>query len=77
MSLDPSAIRIAKRIAHEMLQISSEQIDLHFFMGVGIALAISYEEMTGRTAADKKPQELIQWAVYDLPDVNYFKVGPI
>lgn len=73
MALDPSAIRIAKRVAHEMLQIATEQIDLHFFMGMGMALAICYEEITGRTAADKKPQQLIQWTL-DLPDTPYFKV---
>ena len=73
MTLDPSAIRTAKRIAHEMLQVANEQIDLHFFMGLGFGLAICYEEMTGRTAADKKPQELIQWTL-DLPAVPYFRV---
>jgi phosphoribosylaminoimidazole (AIR) synthetase len=67
-------IRTVKRLAHEMLQVSHEQLDMSFFMGLGYALAIAYEESTGRTAADKKPQELIQWAL-GLPEVRFKKVG--
>lgn len=76
MTLDPSAIRIAKRVAHEMLQVAHEQVDMSFFMGLGFSLAIIYEEMTGRTAKDKKPQEIIQWTL-DLPEVPYFKVSGV
>lgn len=73
--MDPSAIRIARRLVHEMLQCANEQLDLHMFMGIGIGLAFCYEEMTGRTAKDKKPQELMQWAL-GLPDERYRRVDP-
>jgi hypothetical protein len=72
--MEQAEIRTVKRIAHEMLQVAHEQLDMSFFMGLGYALAIVYEESTGRTAADKKPQELMQWAL-DLPEVKFKKVG--
>lgn len=71
--MEASEIRFVKRIAHEMLQVAHEQIDMSFFMGLGFSLGLAYEEITGRTCADKKPQELIQWAL-DLPEVRYKKV---
>lgn len=67
-------IRIAKRIATYMLSVAEQQVDLAFFMGLGLTLAISYEESTGRSAKDKKPRELIQWA-QDLPSVTFPHVG--
>jgi uncharacterized protein YggL (DUF469 family) len=67
-------IRTVKRIAHEMLQVATEQLDMSFFQGLGFGLALAYEEMTGRTAADKKPQELMQWAL-SLPEIKFKKVG--
>jgi uncharacterized protein YggL (DUF469 family) len=72
--MSEAEIRTVKRLAHEMLQVAHEQLDMSFFQGLGYALAIAYEELTGRTAADKKPQELIQWAL-DLPEVLFKKVG--
>lgn len=67
-------IRIAKRVATYMLSVAEQQVDMNFFMGLGLTLAIVYEECTGRTAADKKPRELIQWA-QDLPQVTFPHVG--
>ena len=72
--MEASEIRLVKRIAHEMLQVAHEQIDMSFFMGLGYALAICYEEITGRTAADKTQRELQQWAL-GLPDVRFMKVN--
>lgn len=73
-SSETSSTRIAKRVAHEMLQVAHEQVDLHFYMGLGFSIAIIYEEMTGRSAASRKPQELIQWAL-ELPEVAYRRVS--
>lgn len=71
--MSAAEIRIVKRITHEMLQVSHEGLDMSFFMGLGFSLALAYEEITGRTAANKKPKELMQWAL-DLPEVLYMKV---
>lgn len=67
-------IRIARRVATYMLEVAEQQVDLHFFQGLGFALAVIYEESTGRTANTVKPRELIEWAK-NLPDVKYQKVG--
>jgi hypothetical protein len=56
-----------------MLEIAEQHLDMSFFMGLGFSLAIIYEEITGRPAAERKPQELIQWA-RDLPEVRFPKV---
>lgn len=63
-------IRIAKRVATYMLEVAETGVDLSFFQGLGMALAVIYEEITGLTAADKKPQLIIQWAKA-LPDVKF------
>jgi hypothetical protein len=68
--MSETEIRIAKRLVSYMQDISEQQVDLSFFMGIGLTLAIVYEECTGRTACDKKPRELMQWA-QDLPNVRY------
>ena len=68
--MSEAEIRIARRIATYMLEISEQQVDLNFFQGLGLALAITYEELTGRTAADKKPRELLEWAK-NLPTVAF------
>lgn len=67
-------VRIARRLVTYMLSVAEQQIDLQFFQGLGVALAVVYEEMTGRTAVDKKPLELIQWAK-NLPEERYPKVA--
>ena len=67
-------IRIAKRVATYMLEIAEQQVDLHFFQGLGLTLAIVYEESTGLTAANRKPRELIEWAK-NLPEVKFPHVG--
>jgi hypothetical protein len=72
---DETSIRIAKRIVVQMLALAEQKVDLNMFMGYGLCLAVCYEEMTGRTAHDKKPQALMQWAK-GLPDVSYRKVQP-
>lgn len=63
--MNPITIRLARRIATEMLAISHQQTDLHIFMGMGLALAFCYEEMTGKSVETTrmKPQELLQWAL--------------
>ncbi len=61
---------MARRIAVYMLECADQQINIEFFKGLGMALAVVYEELTGRTAANKKPQEILQWAK-DLPPVRY------
>lgn len=68
--MSETEVRIARRVSTYMLDVAEQQVDLSFFQGLGLALAIIYEEMTGRTAADKKPQEIIQWAK-DLPYVIF------
>lgn len=47
---------------------------LAFFQGLGLALMVCFEEMTGNTAKDKKPIDVMQWAL-ELPTVPYPKVG--
>jgi hypothetical protein len=34
---------------------------MHFFMGLGLALAIFFEEQTGSVAIKMKPKELMEW----------------
>jgi len=67
-------IRIARRVATYMLEIAEQQVDMNFFQGLGLALAVIFEECTGSSARDKKPQTIIEWA-RNLPDVAYPKVG--
>jgi hypothetical protein len=69
-----SEIRIAKRLVHYMLEVSNQQTDMQFFQGLGMALAIVFEELTGRTAKTVKPKDLMQWAL-DLPDVPMPRVS--
>jgi len=71
--MNEESIRIAKRIVVQMMAIAEQQMDLNLFMGYGFCLAVCFEEMTGRTAHDKKPQALMEWA-RALPDVPYKKV---
>lgn len=68
--IDDTNIRIAKRVSTYMLEVAEQQVDLSFFMGLGLTLAIIYEEMTGTTSANKKPQYLIEWAK-NLPEVRF------
>jgi hypothetical protein len=63
-------IKIAKRIEVYMSSIAEQQIDLNFFMGLGFALAIVYEESTGYSAQNRKPKEIMEWA-RNLPLVTY------
>lgn len=63
-------IRIARRVATYMKEVSEQQVDLNFFMGLGIALAVIFEETTGQSARDVKPRALLAWAT-DLPHVTY------
>ena len=55
-------IRIARRVSTYMLEISEQQVDLNFFQGLGLALAVIYEECTGFSAKNRKPRELLEWA---------------
>ena len=71
--MTPTEIRIARRLATYMLEIAEQKVDFHFFQGVGLALAIVYEESTGHPAGSIKPQELIEWA-RNLPEVLYPRV---
>ena len=70
MSENETLYRIAKRIVTYMLEAAEQGVNLEFFQGLGMSLAVVYEEVTGRTAADKKPRELMQWAL-NLPDVRF------
>jgi len=72
--MDKTGIRIARRVVAYMLSVAEQQVDLAFFQGLGMGLAICFEEMTGSTAKNKKPQELMQWALA-LPDEKYPKVS--
>lgn len=67
-------IRIARRTATYMLEVAEQGIDMHFFQGLGLALAIIFEECTGRSANNQKPKAIIQWA-QDLPQTPFPKVG--
>ena len=68
--MESTEIRIARRICAYMMEASEQQINLEYFKGLGISLAVCYEEMMGRTALDKKPLELLKWAL-DLPKERY------
>jgi hypothetical protein len=68
--MSETEIRIAKRVATYMLEVAEQQVDLSFFTGIGLCLAIVYEEITGNAAGNRKPQELMQWAL-DLPWVKF------
>jgi hypothetical protein len=74
--MDSESIRIARRIVAQMLALAEQGADLALFQGYGLCLAICYEEMTGRTALDKKPRELMEWAK-NLPDARYRKVDAL
>lgn len=52
----------------------NKERDLAFFQGLGLGLAICFEEMTGSTARDKTPKGLMEWAL-SLPNVPYPRVG--
>lgn len=71
--MNPVSIRIARRLVTYMLDIAEQQVDLAAFIGVGLALAVVFEETTGRSAQSLKPQEIIEWAK-NLPDERYPKV---
>lgn len=65
--------RIAKRILFEMLNLTSgkdrasvEQ-RYHTFIGLSLALIYVYEEYTGQSAKERKPKELMTWAM-ELPE---------
>lgn len=53
---------IAKRISVEMLGCIQHKLGSQVFLGLGVALAIVYESITGRSAKERKPQELVEWA---------------
>lgn len=71
--MNPTTIRIARRLVTYMLDIAEQQVDLSAFMGIGIALAVVFEETTGRSAQSLKPQEIMEWAK-NLPDERYPRV---
>jgi len=71
--MSSTEIRIARRVATYMMEIAAQQVDMNFFQGLGLALAVIFEECTGSSAKDKKPQTIIQWA-QDLPHEPYPKV---
>jgi hypothetical protein len=71
--MGPVEIRIARRVATYMMEVAEQQVDLHFFQGLGMALAVIFEESTGKSAKDVKPKELLEWA-NNLPQVPYPRV---
>ena len=71
--MNPTTIRIARRIVTQMMALAEQQSELAIFMGYGLCLAVCFEEMTGKSAMYIKPQALMQWAK-DLPDEKYPRV---
>ena len=65
-----SEIRAARRIVAYMQDVAQQQVDLYFFQGLGLALAVLYEESTGLGASQMKPKDLMEWAL-NLPQVRY------
>lgn len=67
MNPNPNLKKVAKRIALNMRDMSSaannSPENLKLFMGLGLALAFCFEELTGHTCSDKKPLEVLQWAL--------------
>ncbi len=69
-----SEVRIAKRLVHEMRLVAlnaQKEAEvrpegLAFFQGIGLTLAILFEEMTGKESKNTKPMELMSW-VDNLP----------
>ena len=66
-------IRVARRIVAYMQDIAQQQVDLAFFEGLGLALAVLYEESTGHPVSQMKPQHLMEWALA-LPQVRYPRI---
>ena len=71
--MDAESIRITRRIMTYMMECAEQQVNIELFKGLGLSLAVCYEEMTGRTASNKKPKELMQWAL-SLPAEKYPRV---
>jgi hypothetical protein len=63
-------IRIAKRLVKEMRLVamnaqkegSVDPQGLAFFQGIGLTLAIVFEELTGKESKSLKPTEIMAWA---------------
>jgi hypothetical protein len=72
--MSETEIRIARRIATYMLEISEQQVDINFFQGLGLALAVVFEECTRLPAGSRKPQELLEWARALSSEVPFPKV---
>lgn len=64
-------IRIVRRLATYMLEVAEQGVDLHFFQGLGIALAVVFEETVGQSARNLKPRDLIEWAQNQPKDVTF------
>jgi hypothetical protein len=64
--------RIAQRIVQAMISIATNQaaskdMKLEMFKGLGMALAFVFEETQGKSAINRKPKELMEWAI-SLPE---------
>ena len=72
--MNPTSIRVARRIVVYMLEAAETGLPLQYFQGLGMALAVCFEEMTGTPAGPYKPRELMEWAK-NLPAEPYPKVS--
>lgn len=75
----PAAIRITKRLVLEMVNLATSEAfnktNLLLFEGMGLALAMCFEELTTNSARNRKPREIMQWAM-ELPSPPLPPVGP-
>ena len=66
--IDDTTARIAKRLVQTMISFATNDSltrkqGMDTFKGLGFALAMVYEETTGNSANNRKPKELMQWAI--------------
>ena len=65
---DAINVMIVKRIAQFIIatlqnQAGGAKVTIDTYKGASMALAFCFEEMTGRSAANIKPKELLKWAL--------------
>lgn len=61
--LTDETARIAHRLLREMIHVAEANGDMKFFQGVGMSLAIVFEEVTGQSAKNLTPKQVMQWAM--------------
>jgi hypothetical protein len=76
---NPTLIRLAKRIAAQMMILTEAQNDpskdpgdkllnLKMFTGLGLALGFVFEEITETNCSKMNPREILKWAINELPN---------